>query len=183
MSDKPKILSNTAKGIGNLAGEAVKEATKQVGKAAEEAATELVGGGGSSNSDDSQTSLTIDQLKQMNQGKADEEIAELQRSISEEGGNEEKPKISPKKAPQLGGRDVDQEIQEVRKKKKKKEKEEEELLERVKEQREREKEEALQEAQSVSPGEGVLDQTGSRKKRGTVLIDQRGKKEIKGGKH
>jgi hypothetical protein len=185
VADKPKILSNAAKGVSNLASETVKEATKQVGQAVEETAGELLGSGSANKGGDSQQNLTIDQLKKMNQGKAAKEISELQRSIDTEKKDREKPKVSPKMAPQVGGRDVDQEIQEVRQKRRKKEREEEVLLEQVREEREREREEAAKEAQmATGQGQGPLEQTGSRKERGTALIQQRGKgREIKGGKH
>ncbi len=179
MSNKPKILSNTVKGIGKLAGETVKEATKQAGKTAEDAAGELIGSSKSSD-DKTKGDNSLQQLKEMNKDKSDKEIAELMESIKED--KPDKPKVSPKKSPQVGGRDVDKEIQDVRNKKEKKEKEEEQLLEEMKKQREAEKQQAEKEAQIA--GNGPLNQTGSKKKRGTALIQQRGKsREIKGGKN
>ncbi len=160
MAKKPKILSNTAKGLGKLAGETVKEAASQTGQAAEEAAKEVVGVGGS---DQSQPAPDVKK-------KDKKEIADLQKSI--------------KKGPQAGGRDVDQEIQQVKKEKKERDIEEERFLEEMKKQREEEKEQARKEAQMAGAGQGPLEATGSKEKRGTALIKQRGKgREIKGGKN
>jgi len=47
MVKEPKILSNTAKGLGQLAGETIKEVANQTEQAAEEASREIIGGGGS----------------------------------------------------------------------------------------------------------------------------------------
>jgi len=192
MAKKSKVLSSTVKGLGKIAGETVKEGAKQAGKAAEETAGELLGGGGGDKGDNKKD-LAFQKLKKMNKDKTDEEIAQLLKSIRGEDEDSEgvkknkKPKVSPKKAPQVGGRDVDKEIQEVKEKKKKKEEEEERLVEEMKKKREKEKEEAKKEAEMAGPGQGPLDLTGSKgggKKRGSALVQQRGKgREIKGGKN
>ncbi len=163
MKNKPKILSDTVKGVGGVAEKTVEAAKDQAKEAIDDAVSELTGSGGGSGKS---SATDLDQFHQQNQEKTDKEIASLKSKIG-------------------GSRDVDAEIQEVREKRAKDE-EEEQLLEEVQRQRQEEEAEAKKEAQMAGAGfgQGPLAQTGTKHQRGTALIQQRGKgKEIKGGRN
>lgn len=153
----PKIVSGVVKGVADLGKNVVYEAGKQAAKVVEEGAEELMGAQSSQLPSGANTSSVFDKQSIVPLGKKKEEREEIEKLRQEL----HQPAGRPK------GRDVEKEIEEVRKKKE----EEEEFLKQLEEQRKKEEEEVKRDAQAM--GEAVLPGTGEKPKRGSLFAVHR----------